>query len=128
MIQVSDAAANEIFRLHNRQVGTQQGNQRQGHQRQDQRQSDNSMVCLRLGVEPGGCCQWFYTLELGQPQPGEAQMQWGSIQIIADPEKLALIDGLVLDYSEDLMGGGFRFNNPNATQTCGCSSSFAVDQ
>ncbi|AFZ00555.1 HesB/IscA family protein [Calothrix sp. PCC 6303] len=50
------------------------------------------------------------------------------IKIISDPETCKYIHDLTIDYSEDLMGGGFRFNNPQATATCGCGNSFSISE
>lgn len=47
-------------------------------------------------------------------------------EVICDPKSLLYIYGMQLDFSTALIGGGFNFTNPNATQTCGCGSSFAV--
>mgnify|MGYP003328196243 CR=1 FL=1 len=49
-----------------------------------------------------------------------------SFKVVCDPTSLLYIYGMQLDFSTDLIGGGFNFTNPNATQTCGCGSSFAV--
>jgi iron-sulfur cluster assembly accessory protein len=49
-----------------------------------------------------------------------------SIRFIIDNESFTYVNGLALDYSEDLMGGGFRFHNPQAITTCGCGNSFSV--
>ena len=49
-----------------------------------------------------------------------------SFRVICDPKSLLYIYGMQLDFSTALIGGGFNFTNPNATQTCGCGSSFAV--
>jgi iron-sulfur cluster assembly accessory protein len=47
-------------------------------------------------------------------------------QVVCDPKSLLYIYGMQLDFSTALIGGGFNFTNPNASQTCGCGSSFAV--
>ena len=49
-----------------------------------------------------------------------------SFRVVSDPKSLLYIYGMQLDFSSALIGGGFNFTNPNATQTCGCGSSFAV--
>jgi iron-sulfur cluster assembly accessory protein len=49
-----------------------------------------------------------------------------SFRVICDPKSLLYIYGMQLDFSTALIGGGFNFTNPNASQTCGCGSSFAV--
>jgi len=48
--------------------------------------------------------------------------------VVIDDQSLDYINGLMLDYSEDLMGGGFRFHNPNAKHSCGCGNSFSVKE
>jgi iron-sulfur cluster assembly accessory protein len=55
-------------------------------------------------------------------EPAEAP----AFTVICDPKSLLYIYGMQLDFSAALIGGGFNFTNPNATQTCGCGSSFAV--
>lgn len=85
---------------------------------------------VRLGVSPGGCADYYYTLKLEQPGGAIASedqvFHCGDIQIVIDSQSLKLVEGLTLDYSEDLMGGGFRFHNPQAVHTCGCGNSFAL--
>ncbi|MFN9532240.1 MAG: HesB/IscA family protein [Cyanobacteriota bacterium] len=89
---------------------------------------------LRVGVRSGGCSGMSYTMDFidgaairedderytYQPAGGEA------FDVVCDPKSLLYIYGLQLDFSTALIGGGFNFSNPNATQTCGCGSSFAV--
>ena len=53
-------------------------------------------------------------------------LQGISFRVVCDPKSLLYIYGMQLDFSNELIGGGFNFTNPNATQTCGCGSSFAV--
>lgn len=89
---------------------------------------------LRVGVRSGGCSGMSYTMDFidaasirddderytYQPAEGPA------FEVVCDPKSLLYIYGLQLDFSTALIGGGFNFTNPNATQTCGCGSSFAV--
>uniref|UniRef100_B8HTR6 Iron-sulfur cluster assembly accessory protein n=1 Tax=Cyanothece sp. (strain PCC 7425 / ATCC 29141) TaxID=395961 RepID=B8HTR6_CYAP4 len=83
---------------------------------------------LRVGVQPGTCASLSYQMELVQhSQPQDHLFECQGIRVIVDPVSFPYLKGLTLDYSEDLMGGSFRFHNPNATQTCGCGNSFAVD-
>ncbi len=82
---------------------------------------------FRLGVKSGGCAGWFYTLEL-TPDYSDHDLEYQSqgIPILIPEAYIALIKDLQIDYAEDLMGGGFRFSNPNAQKTCSCSLSFQV--
>lgn len=89
---------------------------------------------LRVGVRSGGCSGMSYTMDFVSIQEILAEDEvyeystpkGGTFQVICDPKSLLYIYGMQLDFSTDLIGGGFNFINPNATQTCGCGSSFAV--
>ncbi len=71
---------------------------------------------------------WYYNLSfIAKSELGDRPTQiCESIEYIVLAPSLTLLDGLHIDYSNDLMGGGFRFSNPNAAQTCGCGTSFSV--
>ena len=89
---------------------------------------------LRVGVRSGGCSGMSYTMDfmpasdtLDDDETYEYMAADGqSFQVICDPKSLLYIYGMQLDFSTALIGGGFNFTNPNASQTCGCVSSFAV--
>ena len=82
---------------------------------------------FRLRILSGGCFDWFYQMGFDQTINAEdAVYNCGDIQIVVNSQALIYVDGLTIDYSEDLMGGGFRFTNPNAAQHCGCGNSFSV--
>ncbi len=93
---------------------------------------DNQL--LRVGVRSGGCSGMSYTMDFvdsvdihQEDEVYEYQtLQGNSFRVICDPKSLLYIYGMQLDFSNELIGGGFNFTNPNATQTCGCGSSFAV--
>ena len=89
---------------------------------------------LRVGVRSGGCSGMSYTMDFvarseinDDDEMYEYKAPEGNVfSVICDPKSLLYIYGMQLDFSTDLIGGGFNFTNPNATQTCGCGSSFAV--
>ncbi|MXY61893.1 MAG: iron-sulfur cluster assembly accessory protein, partial [Synechococcus sp. SB0665_bin_28] len=89
---------------------------------------------LRVGVRSGGCSGMSYTMDFIQAQDVQEDdkvyaytlADGAGFQVVSDPKSLLYIYGLQLDFSTALIGGGFNFTNPNATQTCGCGSSFAV--
>ena len=89
---------------------------------------------LRVGVRSGGCSGMSYTMDFigGDEINSEDKVYDYSLsseqtfKVICDPKSLLYIYGMQLDFSKDLIGGGFNFVNPNASQTCGCGSSFAV--
>ena len=95
-------------------------------------QSDNKV--LRVGVRSGGCSGMSYTMDFinGDEINSDDKIYDYSLcseqtfKVVCDPKSLLYIYGMQLDFSKDLIGGGFNFVNPNASQTCGCGSSFAV--
>jgi iron-sulfur cluster assembly accessory protein len=97
-------------------------------------QQQGDAKVLRVGVRSGGCSGMSYTMdfieasairdddEIYTYEPDGAP----SFRVVSDPKSLLYIYGMQLDFSSALIGGGFNFTNPNASQTCGCGSSFAV--
>ncbi len=89
---------------------------------------------LRVGVRSGGCSGMSYTMDfIGGDEINSDDKVYDyslsseqSFKVVCDPKSLLYIYGMQLDFSKDLIGGGFNFVNPNASQTCGCGSSFAV--
>ena len=86
---------------------------------------------LRLEVDRGGCSGLFYCLRLesisSQHQKSrEYTFKSNEIVVVVDADSFQYLDGLKLDYAEDLMGGGFRFQNPQARNICGCGISFST--
>ncbi|MDJ0554993.1 MAG: iron-sulfur cluster assembly accessory protein [Microcoleaceae cyanobacterium MO_207.B10] len=87
----------------------------------------NPNALFRLKVKSGGCCSLCYIMEFSEDISPEDQIyDQGMVKVVVDSQHLSYLNGLTLDYSEDLMGGGFRFNNPNAKVGCGCGNSFSV--
>lgn len=83
---------------------------------------------FRIGVKEGGCSGLIYTLNLEETsQENDSIAEHQGLKIIIDPKTLPLIENLKLDYSEDLMGGGFRFQNPQAQKNCNCGQSFSLN-
>jgi iron-sulfur cluster assembly protein len=86
-------------------------------------------LCLRVGVRQGGCSGMSYLMEfedIANARPDDEVFDYGGFKIVCDRKSLLYIYGLVLDYSNAMIGGGFQFTNPNASQSCGCGKSFAV--
>lgn len=80
---------------------------------------------IRVGVSDGGCSGYQYTLDITTaPNADDIVVQQGKVNVYIDPNSAPLIQGVVIDYVEGIMESGFKFSNPNATDTCGCGQSF----
>ncbi|RZC44035.1 hypothetical protein C5167_036987 [Papaver somniferum] len=84
-------------------------------------------LCLRIGVKQGGCSGMSYIMDFESREnarPDDSLIEYEGFTIVCDPKSLLFLYGMQLDFSDALIGGGFTFKNPNATQTCGCGKSF----
>jgi iron-sulfur cluster assembly protein len=82
---------------------------------------------LRLGVKGGGCSGLSYVLGFDEhPKETDKVFTVLGVTVFIDPKSLFYLSGTVLDFSDGLNGKGFVFNNPQASKTCGCGSSFGV--
>ena len=80
---------------------------------------------VRVGVKGGGCSGLEYTMVFHEnPEEGDKEFEVNGVKVFVDKKSLLYLNGLILDFSTDLMGGGFKFVNPNAKQTCSCGQSF----
>jgi iron-sulfur cluster assembly protein len=106
-VTLSDAALKEVKRLMNVQ-GLAEGG-------------------LRLGVKGGGCSGLSYTInfdeKIGQY---DTVYEVDGVKLIVDAKSAIYLQGTQLDFQKDLMGGQFKFVNPNASKTCGCGESFSA--
>lgn len=93
------------------------------------RQQQGKDLCLRVGVRQGGCSGMSYLMdfeEISKITEQDEVFDYGGFKIVCDRKSLLYLYGLMLDYSNAMIGGGFQFTNPNANQTCGCGKSFGV--
>jgi len=82
---------------------------------------------LRLAVTGGGCSGYSYNFALDETrQEDDLLLVEGGAKILIDPVSLDFLAGAEIDFSDDLMGQAFKVNNPNATSSCGCGTSFSV--
>lgn len=82
---------------------------------------------LRVGVSGGGCNGLSYKMKFtGQPRKGDLLVRSAEAEVLVDVKSALYLKGMVLDYSDALMGGGFKFSNPNASASCSCGESFSV--
>lgn len=84
-------------------------------------------IGLRLAVRTTGCSGLAYVLEFAdEVNPDEQEFESHGVRVFVDPKSLAYIDGTELDYAREGLNEGFKFNNPNVKDTCGCGESFNV--
>ncbi|MFQ4143165.1 iron-sulfur cluster assembly accessory protein [Chlorogloeopsis sp. ULAP02] len=108
-IQLSEAALRQVKLLQEKQAGKD--------------------LCLRVGVRQGGCSGMSYIMDFEDPSKitsNDEVFDYDGFKIVCDRKSLLYLYGLMLDYSDAMIGGGFQFTNPNASQTCGCGKSFGV--
>lgn len=105
-ISVSDSAAKRIVKI----LGDQ---------------PDKS--ALRVSVEGGGCTGFSYKYELvNEQEEDDLVIEKAGSKVLIDAISLPYLDGSVIDFVDDLMGQSFQIQNPNATSSCGCGTSFSV--
>ncbi|MGW8248416.1 MAG: iron-sulfur cluster assembly protein IscA [Acidiferrobacterales bacterium] len=84
-------------------------------------------IGLRLGIKTTGCSGLAYVLEfVDEPNPEDQVFESQGVKIIVDPKSLVYIDGTELDYGKEGLNEGFKFENPNVKDQCGCGESFTV--
>lgn len=82
---------------------------------------------LRINVVPGGCSGMTYTAAVDTDFGADdvSVFEAGALRIVTDAGSAIFLEGLNIDFSDDLIRSGFRFTNPNASGSCGCGASFA---
>ena len=85
---------------------------------------------LRVTVVEGGCAGLTYAADVGlRMQEGDSVvLEQGGIRVVSDTNSSKYLDGLEIDYSDDLFNGGLKFANSNTRSTCGCGSSFSLSR
>lgn len=90
----------------------------------------NEDTYLRVSIEGGGCSGFQYNLgfieQTGYDEKQDSKYEQDGISIVVDRKSDLYIDGTTVDWQNGLMESGFTFSNPNATQCCGCGSSFSA--
>ena len=82
---------------------------------------------LRLGVLGGGCSGLSYQFKFApEPRPRDFVFKFDDVQVFIDPKSILFLDGMTLDWQDSLMQSGFVFQNPHATKSCGCGTSFSA--
>ena len=93
--------------------------------REDEELSDE--VPLRVSVKGGGCAGYEYVLEFGKPTNRDLYFESEGLPIVIDKKSHLVVNGLEIDWSNDLNDRGLKFNNPSAKGSCGCRTSFMYE-
>jgi len=82
---------------------------------------------LRVAISGGGCNGLSYKLRFtGVPKRGDILVRSAGVAVVVDPKTALYLKGTTVDFSDKLIGGGFKFANPNAKASCSCGESFSV--
>jgi iron-sulfur cluster assembly protein/iron-sulfur cluster insertion protein len=83
-------------------------------------------LALRVAVRPGGCSGFSYEMFFdGDVAADDETLTFGGVRVVVDQASSQLLVGASLEYSDGLQDAGFKINNPSASRTCGCGSSFS---
>jgi iron-sulfur cluster insertion protein len=81
---------------------------------------------LRVAVEGGGCSGFQYDIKLDDPQSDDLVLERGDHKVLVDPVSLPFLAGATIDFTQELIGARFVIENPNASSSCGCGTSFSI--
>ncbi len=81
---------------------------------------------LRVAVEGGGCSGFQYEIALDTPKDDDLVLEGGGEKVVVDAVSLPFLENAVIDFTEELIGARFTIDNPNATSSCGCGTSFSM--
>ncbi len=81
---------------------------------------------LRVAVEGGGCSGFQYAIDLDEPKADDLVLEGAGEKVLVDPVSLPFLAGATITFSEELIGARFIIDNPNATASCGCGTSFSI--
>lgn len=86
----------------------------------------NEGKALRIAVEGGGCSGFQYEISLGNPTEDDLVIESDGEKVIIDAASLPFLENAIIDYADELIGARFVIENPNATSSCGCGTSFSI--
>ena len=81
---------------------------------------------LRVAVSGGGCSGFQYDIRLDDPAEDDLRLSGAGQTVLVDPVSLPFLAGAVIDFSDELIGARFTIENPNASSSCGCGTSFSI--
>lgn len=81
---------------------------------------------LRVAVEGGGCSGFQYDIRLDEPEADDLVLEGNGQKVVVDAVSLPFLENAVIDFTEELIGARFTIENPNASSSCGCGTSFSM--
>ena len=81
---------------------------------------------LRVAVEGGGCSGFQYEIDLDEPKDDDLILEGQGEKVVIDSTSLPFLAGATIDFTEELIGARFAIDNPNASSSCGCGTSFSI--
>ena len=91
------------------------------------RGADTPVAGLRIAISGGGCSGFQYGMSLEQNKSeDDVVLDYGAVTLLVDPLSAPLLEGVTVDFVDSLNGSGFKFENPNASSSCACGSSFSA--
>ena len=81
---------------------------------------------LRIAVEGGGCSGFQYNIDLDEPAADDLRLEGSGETVVIDPTSLPFLADATIDFTEELIGARFVIENPNASSSCGCGTSFSI--
>jgi iron-sulfur cluster assembly protein len=89
--------------------------------------SDTPVAGLRISISGGGCSGFQYGMRLEEAKADDdVEVAVGGVKLLIDPFSAPMLEGVTVDFVDSLNGSGFKFENPNATSSCACGSSFSA--
>ena len=89
-------------------------------------EAGDSTKALRVAVEGGGCSGFQYDIKLDEPGEDDLVLEGAGQKVVVDSVSLPFLTDAVIDFSEELIGARFVIENPNASSSCGCGTSFSM--
>ncbi len=89
-------------------------------------ESESAPKALRIAVEGGGCSGFQYEIELDSTREDDLVLEGNGQKVVIDPVSLPFLADATIDFTTELIGARFVINNPNATSSCGCGTSFSM--
>lgn len=90
---------------------------------------NNDQLFLRVGVRPGGCSGFSYGMGFDdEAHDDDVSFDLNGVKVVVDKDSMRYLEGVTIDFKESMMGGGFTIDNPNASASCGCGSSFRTKE